>query len=88
MALYFLEVFGLLTRMGFTGLYCEVCVTIYLSSVQRIIRCGGPVEDDMANIIVAQLLYLDAIDPTKVKTKGKPFCCCNPRVNRACLCFK
>ncbi|PUZ41390.1 hypothetical protein GQ55_9G501300 [Panicum hallii var. hallii] len=31
----------------------------------RIIRCGGPVEDDMANIIVAQLLYLDAIDPTK-----------------------
>uniref|UniRef100_A0A0E0KCT5 ATP-dependent Clp protease proteolytic subunit n=1 Tax=Oryza punctata TaxID=4537 RepID=A0A0E0KCT5_ORYPU len=31
----------------------------------RIIRCGGPVEDDMANIIVAQLLYLDAIDPNK-----------------------
>ncbi|GJN31262.1 hypothetical protein PR202_gb19642 [Eleusine coracana subsp. coracana] len=31
----------------------------------RIIRCGGPVEDDMANIIVAQLLYLDAVDPTK-----------------------
>ncbi|XP_062211021.1 ATP-dependent Clp protease proteolytic subunit 5, chloroplastic-like [Phragmites australis] len=31
----------------------------------RIIRCGGPVEDDMANIIVAQLLYLDAINPTK-----------------------
>ncbi|KAK1316162.1 hypothetical protein QJS10_CPA05g00221 [Acorus calamus] len=31
----------------------------------RIIRCGGPVDDDMANIIVAQLLYLDAIDPTK-----------------------
>ncbi|CAD6203347.1 unnamed protein product [Miscanthus lutarioriparius] len=31
----------------------------------RIIRCGGPVEDDMANIIVAQLLYLDAIDTTK-----------------------
>ncbi|KAJ1297450.1 hypothetical protein BS78_01G377200 [Paspalum vaginatum] len=31
----------------------------------RIIRCGGPVEDDMANIIVAQLLYLDAIDPAK-----------------------
>lgn len=31
----------------------------------RIIRCGGAVEDDMANIIVAQLLYLDAVDPTK-----------------------
>lgn len=31
----------------------------------RIIRCGGPVDDDMANIIVAQLLYLDAVDPTK-----------------------
>ncbi|KAM3229206.1 hypothetical protein ACQJBY_060235 [Aegilops geniculata] len=31
----------------------------------RIIRCGGPVEDDMANVIVAQLLYLDAVDPNK-----------------------
>uniref|UniRef100_A0A2P2MST5 ATP-dependent Clp protease proteolytic subunit n=1 Tax=Rhizophora mucronata TaxID=61149 RepID=A0A2P2MST5_RHIMU len=31
----------------------------------RIIRCGGPVDDDMANIIVAQLLYLDAVDPVK-----------------------
>ncbi|KAF4370064.1 ATP-dependent Clp protease proteolytic subunit 5, chloroplastic [Cannabis sativa] len=31
----------------------------------RIIRCGGAVDDDMANIIVAQLLYLDAIDPSK-----------------------
>ncbi|KAK9282314.1 hypothetical protein L1049_005228 [Liquidambar formosana] len=31
----------------------------------RIIRCGGPVDDDMANIIVAQLLYLDAVDPHK-----------------------
>lgn len=31
----------------------------------RIIRCGGEVEDDMANTIVAQLLYLDAIDPKK-----------------------
>ncbi|KAJ6807752.1 ATP-dependent Clp protease proteolytic subunit 5, chloroplastic [Iris pallida] len=31
----------------------------------RIIRCGGAVDDDMANIIVAQLLYLDALDPTK-----------------------
>lgn len=38
----------------------------YIIEFQRIIRCGGPVEDDMANIIVAQLLYLDAVDPNKV----------------------
>ncbi|XP_043708002.1 ATP-dependent Clp protease proteolytic subunit 5, chloroplastic [Telopea speciosissima] len=31
----------------------------------RIIRCGGAVDDDMANLIVAQLLYLDAVDPKK-----------------------
>ncbi|KAK2639596.1 hypothetical protein Ddye_027391 [Dipteronia dyeriana] len=31
----------------------------------RVIRCGGPVDDDMANILVSQLLYLDAMDPTK-----------------------
>lgn len=31
----------------------------------RIIRVGGPVEDDVANIVVSQLLYLDALDPTK-----------------------
>ncbi|KAF7119528.1 hypothetical protein RHSIM_Rhsim13G0004600 [Rhododendron simsii] len=31
----------------------------------RIIRCGGEVEDYMANMIVAQLLYLDAVDPKK-----------------------
>lgn len=31
----------------------------------RIVRCGGPVDDDMANIIVCQLLYLDAMDPHK-----------------------
>ncbi|KAH7863339.1 hypothetical protein Vadar_016243 [Vaccinium darrowii] len=31
----------------------------------RIIRCGGQVTDDMANFIVAQLLYLDAVDPNK-----------------------
>ncbi|QDZ21695.1 proteolytic subunit 5 of ATP-dependent Clp protease [Chloropicon primus] len=29
---------------------------------QRIIRMGGAVDDDMANLIVAQLLYLDAAD--------------------------
>lgn len=26
---------------------------------------GGPVDDDMANLIVAQLLYLDSVSPTK-----------------------
>lgn len=36
------------------------------TQLQRIIRCGGPVDDDMANILVGQLLYLDAIDPNKV----------------------
>lgn len=32
---------------------------------QRIVRMGGPVDDDMANLIVAQLLYLDSVDQTK-----------------------
>ncbi|KAH6765368.1 nuclear encoded CLP protease 5 [Perilla frutescens var. hirtella] len=32
----------------------------------RIIICGGEVDDDMANIIVARFLYLDAVDPSKV----------------------
>jgi len=26
---------------------------------------GGPVDDDMANLIVAQLLYLDSVDQQK-----------------------
>ena len=29
-------------------------------AAQRIVRMGGPVDDDMANLIVAQLLYLDS----------------------------
>lgn len=28
-------------------------------------RAGGPVDDDMANLIVAQLLYLDSVDPKR-----------------------
>ncbi len=32
---------------------------------QRIVRMGGPVDDDMANLIVAQLLYLDSVDQKK-----------------------
>jgi len=32
---------------------------------QRIIRMGGAVDDDSCNLIVAQLLWLDSIDPKK-----------------------
>jgi len=32
---------------------------------QRIVRMGGPVDDDMANLVVAQLLYLDSTDPER-----------------------
>eukprot|EP00240_Pyramimonas_obovata_P015336 CAMPEP_0118935122 /NCGR_PEP_ID=MMETSP1169-20130426/14948_1 /TAXON_ID=36882 /ORGANISM="Pyramimonas obovata, Strain CCMP722" /LENGTH=291 /DNA_ID=CAMNT_0006878109 /DNA_START=41 /DNA_END=916 /DNA_ORIENTATION=+ len=32
---------------------------------QRIVRLGGAVDDDMANLIVAQLLYLNSADPKK-----------------------
>lgn len=32
---------------------------------QRIIRLGGAVDDDSCNLIVAQLLWLDAADPEK-----------------------
>ncbi len=30
--------------------------------LQRIVRLGGAVDDDMANLLVAQLLYLDSVD--------------------------
>lgn len=36
-----------------------------VSILQRIVRLGGPVDDDMANLIVAQLLYLDSADPNR-----------------------
>jgi len=32
---------------------------------ERIIFLGGPVEDDIANLIIAQLLFLDSEDPDK-----------------------
>lgn len=32
---------------------------------QRIVRMGGPVDDDMANLLVAQLLYLDSANAEK-----------------------
>ena len=31
----------------------------------RIIMVSGPIQDDMANAIIAQLLFLDAQDPEK-----------------------
>ena len=37
---------------------------------QRIVRLGGPVDDDMANLVVAQLLYLDAAGKVR-KKRGK-----------------
>jgi hypothetical protein len=32
---------------------------------QRIVRMGGPIEDEMANLCVAQLLYLDSVNPNQ-----------------------
>ena len=32
---------------------------------ERIIFLGGPVEDDIANLVIAQLLFLDSEDPEK-----------------------
>lgn len=32
---------------------------------ERIIFLGGPIDDDVANLIIAQLLYLEAEDPEK-----------------------
>lgn len=32
---------------------------------ERVIFLNGPVEDNMANLIVAQLLYLESVDPKK-----------------------
>lgn len=46
---------------------------VYNWFLKRIIRCGGPVDADMANFIVAQLLYLDAVDPNKVCFLVFPF---------------
>ena len=59
-------------------------------ALQRIVRMGGPVDDDMANLIVAQLLYLDSVSPTKnitmyvnspggSVTAGKPVSLCTSR---------
>ncbi|KAG4119981.1 hypothetical protein ERO13_D11G113600v2 [Gossypium hirsutum] len=46
--------------------WCKSDFRVLLPSYSNIIiRCGGAVDDDMANIIVAQLLYLDAVDPEK-----------------------
>lgn len=45
-----------------TAMYLLTCFVLF---VQRIVRMGGPVDDDMANLIVAQLLYLDSVDQEK-----------------------
>ena len=48
---------------------CECILLSHLSAtmpmtipavLQRIVRLGGPVDDDMANLLVAQMLYLDS----------------------------
>lgn len=55
---------------------------------------GGPVDDDMANLIVAQLLYLDSVSPTKditmyvnspggSVTAGKPVSLCASRIHQS-----
>ena len=38
------------------------CGTRRAACLQRIVRLGGAVDDDMANLLVAQLLYLDSVD--------------------------
>ena len=47
--------------------HAGVCVplTRVPCDLQRIVRCGGPVDDDMANLLVAQFLYLDSTSPKK-----------------------
>ena len=47
---------------------------------QRIVRIGGPIEDEMANLCVAQLLYLDSANP-----KGDVTLYINVRRSRAHL---
>jgi ATP-dependent protease ClpP protease subunit len=57
---------------------------------------GGPVDDDMANLIVAQLLYLDSVSPNKditmyvnspggSVTAGKPVSLCTSYDNQNTL---
>lgn len=56
--------FGRTVELLVGGIYLCNC-GVWLNW-KRIIRCCGEVEDYMANMIVAQLLYLDAVDPKKV----------------------
>ncbi len=32
---------------------------------ERIVFLGGPINDEVANVVIAQLLYLEKVDPTK-----------------------
>jgi ATP-dependent Clp protease protease subunit len=48
------------------GPYGERAYDIYSRVLkERIIFLGGPITDELANLIIAQLLYLDSEDPTK-----------------------
>lgn len=49
--------------IGFSKFALFFSRTVY--RLQRIVRLGGAVDDDMANLLVAQLLYLDSVDPKK-----------------------
>lgn len=61
-----LEVFNSGPSEQPSGLQMErMTQTLSLLFQQRIVRCGGSVDDDMANLLVAQLLYLDAQNPNR-----------------------
>jgi len=51
--------------------YLDFCEKLTVFVRQRIIRLGGAVDDDSCNLIVAQLLWLDAVDPTKVRSASQ-----------------
>ena len=70
----FLSLFSLLSCLSLSlSLSVCVCVCVCMHHqgvttslfMQRIVRLGGAVDDDMANVLVAQLLYLDSIDKDK-----------------------
>ncbi|MFS7997475.1 putative endopeptidase Clp [Helianthus anomalus] len=54
------------SRQGMWSISGSRVLSVNSFNMWRIIRCGGAVDDDMGNIIVAQLLYLHVVDPNKV----------------------
>ena len=49
--------------------YGERAYDIYSRLLKdRIVFLGGPINDDVANSVVAQLLFLESEDPTKIFT--------------------